>query len=200
MEEDVTDICRDIFQCIREMKWNYGAGTVAGVLHGSKAVRIKSGGLDQISVYGRQSSVTEFRLKEIIRELAGMGLLEESDDQYTVLRLGEGAEEVLDGNRQIIMKFPRPKDKKMPLPKKRAGVAGDLDSASWQLFERLRTLRLTIARETGVPPYIVFTDKTLIDMCVKRPKNKSEMLDVSGVGEAKYKRYGERFLEEIREE
>ena len=61
-------------------------------------------------------------------------------------------------------------------------------------------LRLTIARETGVPPYIVFTDKTLIDMCVKRPKNKSEMLDVSGVGEAKYKRYGERFLEEIREE
>ena len=200
VEEDVTDICRDIFQCIREMKWSYGAGTVAGVLHGSKAARIKSGGLDQISVYGRQSSVTEFRLKEIIRELAGMGLLEESDDQYTVLRLGEGAEEVLDGNRQIIMKFPRPKEKKMPLPKKRAGVAGDLDSASWQLFERLRTLRLTIARETGVPPYIVFTDKTLIDMCVKRPKNKSEMLDVSGVGEAKYKRYGERFLEEIRKE
>ena len=182
------------------MKWSYGAGTVAGVLHGSKAARIKSGGLDQISVYGRQSSVTEFRLKEIIRELAGMGLLEESDDQYTVLRLGEGAEEVLDGNRQIIMKFSRPKDKKMPLPKKRAGVAVDLDSASWQLFERLRTLRLTIARETGVPPYIVFTDKTLIDMCVKRPKNKSEMLDVSGVGEAKYKRYGERFLEEIRKE
>ena len=200
VEEDVTDICRDIFQCIREMKWSYGAGTVAGVLHGSKAAMIKSGGLDQISVYGRQSSVTEFRLKEIIRELAGMGLLEESDDQYTVLRLGEGAEEVMDGNRQIIMKFTRPKEKKMPLPKKRAGVAGDLDSASWQLFERLRTLRLTIARETGVPPYIVFTDKTLIDMCVKRPKNKSEMLDVSGVGEAKYKRYGERFLEEIRKE
>ena len=88
----------------------------------------------------------------------------------------------------------------MPLPKKRAGVSGDLDSASWRLFERLRTLRLTVARETGVPPYIVFTDKTLIDMCVKRPKNKSEMLDVSGVGEAKYKRYGERFLAEIREE
>ena len=64
---------------------------------------------------------------------------------------------------------------------------------------RISPLARKIARQMGVPPYIVFTDKTLIDMCVKRPKNKSEMLEVSGVGESKYRRYGGRFLEEIKD-
>lgn len=199
VEEDVTEICRDIFQCIREMRWSYGAAAVAGVLHGSASARIKTAGLDQLSVYGSRSGVAEVRLREIIRDLIGLGLLEESGGQYAVLSLGEGVQEVMDGERRTIMKFPRPKEKKVSVQKRKAGIAGDLDSAGWQLFERLRALRLTIARQMGVPPYIVFTDKTLIDMCVKRPKNKSEMLEVSGVGESKYHRYGGRFLEEIKD-
>ena len=199
VEEDVTEICQDIFQCIREMRWSYGAAAVAGVLHGSASTKIKTAGLDQLSVYGSRSGVAEVRLREIIRDLIGLGLLEESGGQYAVLSLGEGVQEVMDGERRIIMKFPRPKEKKAPVQKRKAGIAGDLDSAGWQLFERLRALRLTIARQMGVPPYIVFTDKTLIDMCVKRPKNKSEMLEVSGVGESKYRRYGGRFLEEIKD-
>lgn len=199
VEEDVTEICRDIFQCIREMRWSYGAAAVAGVLHGSASARIKTAGLDQLSVYGSRSGVAEVRLREIIRDLIGLGLLEESGGQYAVLSLGEGVQEIMDGERRIVMKFPRPKEKKAPVQKRKAGIAGDLDSAGWQLFERLRALRLTIARQMGVPPYIVFTDKTLIDMCVKRPKNKSEMLEVSGVGESKYRRYGGRFLEEIKD-
>ena len=81
--------------------------------------------------------------------------------------------------------------------RKRAGLTEDLDAASWQLFERLRQLRLTIAGEQKVPPYIVFSDKTLIDMCVKKPTDRASMLEVSGVGEAKYEKYGERFLEEL---
>ena len=199
VEEDVTEICLDIFQCIREMRWSYRAAAVAGGLHGSASARIKTAGLDQLSVYGSRSGVAEVRLREIIRDLIGLGLLEESGGQYAVLSLGEGVQEVMDGERRIIMKFPRPKEKKAPVQKRKAGIAGDLDSAGWQLFERLRALRLTIARQMGVPPYIVFTDKTLIDMCVKRPKNKSEMLEVSGVGESKYRRYGGSFLEEIKD-
>ena len=74
-----------------------------------------------------------------------------------------------------------------------------LTSAGFKLFEKLRVLRLEIAREESMPPYIIFSDKTLIDMAAKVPVSKSEMLDVSGVGENKYAKYGERFLEKIEE-
>ena len=67
-----------------------------------------------------------------------------------------------------------------------------------QLFERLRKLRTEIAREENVPPYIVFSDKSLIHMCILKPGNREEMLKVSGVGEFKYEKYGERFLEELK--
>ena len=67
------------------------------------------------------------------------------------------------------------------------------------LFERLKKLRLEIAREESMPPYIIFSDKTLIDMAAKMPASKPEMLDVSGVGENKFAKYGERFLEVIEE-
>lgn len=74
-----------------------------------------------------------------------------------------------------------------------------LNSRGMDLFERLRTLRMQIAKEEGVPPFVVFSDKTLMDMCLKTPKNAVDMLDVSGVGENKLERYGERFLQLIRE-
>ena len=74
-----------------------------------------------------------------------------------------------------------------------------LTSSGYKLFERLKKLRLEIAREESMPPYIIFSDKTLIDMAAKMPASKLEMLDVSGVGENKFAKYGERFLEVIEE-
>ena len=68
------------------------------------------------------------------------------------------------------------------------------------LFEKLRELRMEIAKEEKVPPYIVFSDKTLTHMCIVKPETKEEMLTVSGVGEYKFGKYGERFLDRIREE
>ena len=78
-----------------------------------------------------------------------------------------------------------------------AGTTAANSSRNSALFETLRQLRLQIAKEESVPPYIVFTDKTLIDMCEKLPGTESEMLDVSGVGQNKLKKYGQRFLQEI---
>ena len=78
-----------------------------------------------------------------------------------------------------------------------SGKAGQTARERTDLFEKLRLLRLQIAKEEAVPPYIVFTDKTLVDMCDKLPKTEAEMLDVSGVGQNKLKKYGKRFLEEI---
>lgn len=72
-----------------------------------------------------------------------------------------------------------------------------LTKAGYELFEVLRQLRLTIAREKGMPPYIIFSDKTLIDMSVKAPRDRAAMLNVSGVGEAKYEKYGEKFIKAV---
>ena len=74
-----------------------------------------------------------------------------------------------------------------------------LTRAGYELFDKLRKLRLAIAKEEALPPYIIFNDRTLIDMCVKMPVNKQEMLNVSGVGENKFSRYGQRFLEQVKE-
>ena len=71
----------------------------------------------------------------------------------------------------------------------------DFSEAEEILFEKLRALRLEIARQEKVPPYLVFSDKTLAHMCILKPSTKAEMLNVSGVGEYKYEKYGERFLE-----
>ena len=78
-----------------------------------------------------------------------------------------------------------------------AGTTAANSNRNSALFETLRQLRLQIAKEESVPPYIVFTDKTLIDMCEKLPQNEDEMLNVSGVGQNKLKKYGQRFLQEI---
>lgn len=83
-------------------------------------------------------------------------------------------------------------------PKRRSRKSTDsLTKAGYELFEMFRQLRLTIAREEGMPPYIIFSDKTLIDMSIKAPGDRAAMLDVSGVGEAKYEKYGERFMEAV---
>lgn len=81
----------------------------------------------------------------------------------------------------------------------KTGRSDNLNSRGRELFEQLRELRTIIAKEENVPSYIVFADKALLDMCVKAPLTKEEMLKVAGVGENKYARYGERFLDAIRE-
>lgn len=125
--------------------------------------------------YGKQKQISEPRLKEIIGELLAQGYLWATPDKYALIHLEEKGEDFLEEDGKIVMKFSKPKEKKTKTDgsgkksRKRAGLTEDLDAVSWQLFERLRQLRLTIAGEQKVPPYIVFSDKTLIDMCVKNP-------------------------------
>lgn len=137
------------------------------------------------------------------------GILEVTKDKYALLRTTKKAEAVLRGECAVIVK----ELKKKPVyesdneNRMNAAVAGTskkrisdiLNSRGLKLFDQLRSLRIAIAKEESVPPYIIFSDKTLVDMCVKVPFNKEEMLRVNGVGENKFERYGERFIQEIHE-
>lgn len=109
----------------------------------------------------------------------------------------------MEANDPLIMKLPKEEAKKKSEEKekknrrKKGAVAAELSENDAELFESLRELRREIVAEEKIPPYMVFADKTLAGMCVMRPKTLDEMLDVSGVGEHKLEKYGERFLEKI---
>ena len=122
-----------------------------------------------------------------------MGYIVQTDGEYSVLKVGN-IEELQRKNAQIMVKKFKEKEKISAAKNRKNPYANTYLPA---LFEALRQLRLQIAKEESVPPYIVFADKTLIDMCEKLPHNEEEMLDVSGVGQNKLKKYGQRFLQEI---
>ncbi|MBO5198454.1 MAG: HRDC domain-containing protein [Lachnospiraceae bacterium] len=127
-----------------------------------------------------------------------------TNDEYSIVKLTENSEKLLCGGTAVIMKMAKeaervPKSVKEKKQKKsKAAAEVTLTEQDEVLFEKLRALRLMIAGEEKVPPYLVFSDKTLAHMCALRPKNREEMLTVSGVGEHKYEKYGERFLTVIR--
>lgn len=200
---DVTDACRDIFRCIQELPRAYGAGTIAAILHGSHGAKIRETGFDRLQSYSTQQTVSEFRLKEILKELQVLGYLQATLDKYALLVITPQAEAFLREEQEIMMKLAPEKEKKpkkAQTKKRPRGKAEDLDAASWELFEQLRTLRMELAKKQKVPPYMVFSDKTLVDLCLRRPSDQEEMLEVSGVGEAKLAKYGEAFLQVIQRE
>ena len=126
------------------------------------------------------------------------GYIVKTDGAYSLLKIGDITNLKKEDASVMVRMLEAKKEK--PAGKKNAGKSTDsLTSAGYKLFEKLRKLRLAIAKEEALPPYIIFSDKTLLDMCAKTPKNRREMLTVSGVGENKFSKYGQRFLKEIEE-
>ena len=212
-EMDMTQDTKWVIGCISEMHGRYGQAAVIGTLLGSKKARLKEIGATSYSSYGQLENRTESDLRLLISQMLRMGYLIQTEGEYSVLKVGN-ITDLQDENAKIIVKKIKEKEKisasrKRKNPYGNSGLQGanspDSHTASRQknagqnaaLFETLRQLRLQIAREESVPPYIVFTDKTLIDMCEKLPQSEAEMLDVSGVGQNKLKKYGQRFLQEI---
>jgi ATP-dependent DNA helicase RecQ len=196
-DRDVSETARRLIGCVTTGVRHYGVTTIVDTVHGSKSAKIERMGLDRNPFYGSCKEEPVYFLREVLNHLVQSGYLYLSDDEYPVLYPEEAASAVL-GGETVIMKFAKevPKEKKKTkVPKAVAASAEDIDRG---LFEKLRALRMEIAREEKVPPYIVFSDKTLAAMCARMPRNREEMLEVSGVGEAKYAKYGERFLEALR--
>lgn len=137
------------------------------------------------------------RLKQLINEMIMQGFLNLSNDDYPVVELTDRSGDLLDGEKFVI-KVPKKEEKQEPKArKKKAGAASALEEKDLGLFEELRKLRMEIAKEEKIPPYMVFSDKTLAGMSEVRPQTLDEMLNISGVGEFKLGKYGERFLQQI---
>ncbi len=194
-----------ILRCLDALDWNYGAATVIDIVHGGKSQKILGKNLDKNPEYAVLSERTVPRLRQILRELQFREYVEENGEQYPVICLTPEGKAFMKTEEPLIMKLPKEETEKKSESKKEKRT--DAKKAQWQrnfqkkdaeLFESLRELRREIASEEKVPPYMVFADKTLAGMCVMRPATRDEMLEVSGVGEHKLEKYGDRFLEILR--
>lgn len=197
-EQDMTAQAKWVINCVAETRGRYGLNIVLGTLMGANRARIRELGTNNYKSYGALKEYTEDEIRDLIMLLIDDGYLIQTEGRYSVIKIGNGIERLRDDSNRIVV---RRYDEKEPERKKQTGAkrkkTDELTSEGYDLFEKLRALRLEIAREESMPPYIIFSDKTLIDMCVKKPANKEEMLNVSGVGEHKFAKYGERFIEAI---
>ena len=197
-EMDLTAEAKSVINCVFETKGRYGLTIVLGILLGANRARLKEIHAETYKTYGVLKDRSEAELRLLISQMIQEGYLHQTEDRYSVLKMGD-ITPLRDENTRVII---RTYEEKEPVGKPRSVKRKSTDaltSAGYDLFEKLRALRLAIAREESLPPYIVFSDKTLIDMCTKLPKDKASMLNVSGVGAAKFEKYGRRFLEAIEE-
>ena len=212
---DVTELARSVIRCVHELRGRFGKGMVADVLRGAKPEKLLEFGLDKTKSYGVTDASKE-QVKEVIELLASQGYLEISEGRFPLVGLGPRFREAGDAYfRLTVKRIPRQAAKpRVAAVRAAASTAGEAAADSkgaafassmgttyqhfqGSLFMHLREVRKRIADEAGVPPYIVFSDAALYDMCAKLPKTDEEFLTVSGVGEKKLARYGRAFMDEI---
>ena len=184
-ERDITQDAVCLVECIRHSGERFGKTIIVDIVRGSANAKIKSYHLDRNPSYGRLKDSSRSYLYEVLQHLQFQGILKQSEDGYSVLTIHQ--EELLEEKEPLMMKVVKEKQTRTALPQ-----AAAKDS---QLFELLRICRSQLARKAHVPPYMIFSDKTLHDMCAKLPQSKEEILKVSGVGEVKYEKYGNAFLD-----
>jgi ATP-dependent DNA helicase RecQ len=183
----VTEEAKKVYNCILHLPRMYGASLVTAILHGGKDKRIVEGKLFKVEEYGSLKNFSRKEISAIIDKMLKVGLLEQEGYEYPVLKAGSNS---LDNFPEISINIRKGESKVKSAQSRVTNIPEDL-------LSRLKDLRAKIARSEGVPAYIVFSDATLRDMCIKLPKNLSEFLSVSGVGDIKCSRYGSAFVEEI---
>jgi ATP-dependent DNA helicase RecQ len=187
-KRDMTIEAQKIFSCIKRMNQRYGFTVIAKVLRGSKNKRILDWGLDRLSTYGIMDGHTEKEIVHLCQQLMTERFLtlDLSHPSIPVAKLTGKAIDVLKGAHKVW------------LPVEEATVAPESSRGSL-LFEELRALRKEISEAEQLPPYIIFQDSTLKEMCRRLPVTEASMLAIPGVGELKCAKYGHVFLEAIKQ-
>ena len=199
---DGTVEAQKLMSCVYRTGQMFGAAHVIDVLMGGDTERIRKFGHKDLSTYGIGGGTTRRQWQSVVRQLVAAGLLEVDVAGHGGIRLGPGAAEVLRGERSVSLRKDAVKEtakKKGGSGKarKRSAATFSLAPQRAELFDALRARRLELARKQNVPPYVIFHDATLLAMCESMPGSLDELGRVHGVGEAKLKKYGEKFLEVI---
>ncbi|MFN9277835.1 MAG: HRDC domain-containing protein, partial [Planctomycetota bacterium] len=206
--EEVPDsqiLAQKILSAVVRTGQRFGSSHVIDVLRGSRGERVLQRGHDQLPTFGVCKGMPAGLLGNYVDQLVDAGWLVRSDGEYPTLALGPDAMAVLRGATKAVLRMPkqalaaRGKRKRDDSGRGRRSVeATDLSGAQQSLFDALRALRRELARELGVPPYVVFHDSTLADMAQAAPRDAAELAQVRGVGATKVAKFGARFLAAIR--
>lgn len=202
-EVDVSKYARIMLCCIEECRERYGVTTILETLHGSRSEKVLRYRLNENSYYATATDISMDRLRQIVKQLLAKGYLNQTDDEYGLLKLTERSYDITVKGEQIMLKLPKEKEpvtveRRVQL-KTKSSIGRRAASNNPQLYELLRSLRNETAKNMRVPAYVVFTDKTLQEMSTYLPVTRDEMLEISGVAQAKYEKYGELFMNVIRE-
>ncbi|WP_165006119.1 MULTISPECIES: DNA helicase RecQ [unclassified Enterococcus] len=182
---EVTTEAQMVLSCLKRMGENYGKQLLMKVLAGSKEQKVRALGFEKLSTYGLLQKKSQKEILQLIEYLISGGYLVSVSGEYPVLKVTELGIQVLKGKESVYRKEPK---------KVQQLADGETDA----LFETLRELRTDLAADAGVPPYVVFSDATLKEMCRLRPASRLEMLQIKGVGQSKLDKYGEAFLAAIK--
>jgi len=193
-------VARQILSCVARVGQRLGATHVANVLRGHASEQVLARGHEKLSTFGLLSSASVVEIRGYIEQLTGLGLLQQIGEEYPVLALTPPGVALLKDEHscpdlRLARQRPPRKDKTRSPSRVEAESWHDVDR---DLFERLRALRLDVARARGVPPYVIFHDATLREMARRRPTSINSLLDVKGVGVRKADDLGELFLAAIR--
>jgi ATP-dependent DNA helicase RecQ len=196
--QEPATVARKILSCVARVGQRFGAAHVANVLCGSESEQVANRGHQRLSTFGllREASVPEVR--GYIEQLTAEGLLRQTDEPYPVLALTEDGVSLLKdaaacpdlslARQKRVSKEAR-RDRRVAVP-----LGGDVDH---DLFDRLRTVRLRLARARNVPPYVIFHDTTLRELARVKPRSVVELSGIYGIGESKASRFGQDFIDEI---
>ena len=193
-------LARKILSCVARVGQRFGATHVASVLRGQASEQVVGRGHDRLSTFGLLPDASNAEVRGYIEQLIGAELLQQSDGVYPVVALTQkGLELLKDPARVPGLALARQRPPRKGAPRAQSRV----ETESWQnvdrdLFERLRSVRLEIARSRGVPPYVIFHDATLREMARLRPTSIDALLEVKGVGARKADDLGGVFIDAIR--
>ena len=196
---DGTVEAQKLLSCVYRTGEYFGAMHVIDVLRGKDTEKVRRNGHDRLSTFGIGEDRSVVQWRSILRQLMVQGRLRSDAERYGALRLTPKSRPLLRGEERIWLR----EDPSIRRVAKRAAKAKpappyEIPAEDEPLWEALRELRTRLARESGVPPYVIFHDSTLREMVRLRPSSTSELLAVQGVGETKLERYGEAFLEALR--
>ncbi len=193
VQVDITKEAQMFLSTIYRTNQNFGLHYIVNILNGSKDKKILQNGHDKLSVYGIGKHFTKEQWLSIADRLIEIEAIVIGEFKvYKITNIGllilKGEKELKIDEKRLIIKKVKPKKEII-----------DISNFNQEIFENLRALRRTISQREGVPPYIVFSDKTLKELSLTIPKNKEQMLNINGIGEVKFEKYGKEFLELLKQ-
>lgn len=191
-----TQVAQMALSCVFRTGQRFGVGHLIDVLMGKVTPQVERFNHDKVSTFGIGKTLNQAQWSGVYRQLIAAGMLEADMAAYGGLKLTEAARPVLKGEQEVWLRRDAEPEKRMSKAERSArakeAFAGANDDPLWQA---LKAKRLELAREQGVPPYVIFHDSTLLEIHNRKPQSLGEMGQISGIGQAKLQKYGDAFLQ-----